>query len=81
MGVNKANALRLRAFNVTSGPEKGQAKLLAFVGGDLVAEVTDDAAGDLHRRAPRRSSSARPRTPTASIGSVDDVVVRVPSPF
>ena len=47
----KPNELRLRAFNVTSGPEKGSCRLLAFVGGQLVADVTDQAAGELQGRA------------------------------
>ena len=34
-GINKANELRLRAFNVTSGPEKGSCRILAYVGGQL----------------------------------------------
>ena len=69
------------AFNVTSGPEKGQARLLAYVGGELVAEATDAAAGELTGRAAAASRSARPRTPSGVVASVDDVVVRVPSPF
>ena len=32
-GINQANEMRLRAFNVTSGPEKGSCRILAFVGG------------------------------------------------
>jgi len=80
MGVNKANALRLQAVNVTSGPEKGQAKLLGYVGGDLVAEASDQAAGELTGEA---SSIAVGAVNSASgvIASVDDVVVRVPVDF
>ena len=52
-GLNKANELRLRAFNITSGPEKGSCRLLAFVGGKLVADVTDDGG--------RRAAAAAPR--------------------
>ena len=33
-GVDMANAMRLRAFNFTSGPEKGACKVIAFVGND-----------------------------------------------
>jgi hypothetical protein len=76
MGVNKANALRLRAIN----PKPGHAQLSAYVGGDLVAEATDETAGDLSGRA---SSVAVGATKSADgvIASIDDVVVRVPVDF
>jgi hypothetical protein len=80
LGVNKANSLRLRALNVTSGPERGQAHLFAYVGGALVAEATDEGAGDLSGRASAVSVGAT-KSAEGVIGSVDDVVVRVPSPF
>ena len=48
-GVNKANQLRLRAFNVTEGEEKGNCRILAFVGGEMVADVIDAGAGELQR--------------------------------
>jgi hypothetical protein len=80
MGINKANTLRLRAINNRSGPEKGQAKLFGYLGRDLVVEATDAAAGELSGRA---SSVAIGATKGASgvIASIDDVVIRVPSPF
>jgi len=80
MGVNKANALRLRAVNATSGSERGQASLLAYVGGTLVAEATDATSGELSGRAAAVSIGAT-KSANGVIGSVDDVVVRVPSPF
>jgi len=80
MGVNEANKLRLRAVNVTSGPEKGQARLFAYVGNTLVGEAKDEAAGDLSGR-----NSAvvvgTIKNGNGVVASVDDVVVRVPSPF
>ncbi|HEU4598432.1 MAG TPA: hypothetical protein VFS26_01675 [Solirubrobacterales bacterium] len=79
-GINEANKLRLRAVNVTSGPEKGQARLFAYVGKTLVGEVVDDAAGDLSGR----NSTVVVGTiknGNGIVASVDDVVVRVPSPF
>jgi hypothetical protein len=80
MGINEANVLRLRAVNVTSGPEKGQARLFAYVGNTLVGETVDDAAGDLTGR-----NSAivlgTIKNGNGIVASVDDVVVRVPSPF
>jgi hypothetical protein len=80
MGVNKANALRLRAINVRNGPEQGQAKLSAYVGGVLVAEATDEAAGELTGEASAVAIGAT-KNAHGVIGSVDDVVIRVPSPF
>lgn len=80
MGVNEANVLQLRAVNITSGPEKGQAQLFAYVGGKLVAEATDPGAGELTGR----NSTVIVGTiknGNGVVASVDDVVVRVPSPF
>jgi hypothetical protein len=78
-GLNRANELRLRAFNITSGPEKGSCHVLAFVGGRLVADVTDSAAGELEGRASGLSLGAVGNAKGAA-GSFDDVVIRVPSP-
>jgi len=80
MGVNKANGLKLRAINVRSGPEQGQAKLFAYVGGELVAEAVDGAAGELTGGASAVAIGAT-KNANGVVGSVDDVVVRVPSPF
>ena len=80
LGVNEANKLRLRAVNVTSGPEKGQARLFAYVGGTLVGEATDDGAGDLSGRASAVTVGTI-KNGNGIVASVDDVVVRVPSPF
>jgi hypothetical protein len=76
MGINKANALRLRALK----PAPGQAQLSAYVGGELVSEATDETAGDLSGAA---SSVAVGATKSANgvIASIDDVVVRVPVAF
>jgi hypothetical protein len=80
MGVNKANALRLQAVNVTSGPERGQAKLLGYVGGNVVTEATDETPGELTGRASSVTVGAV-KGANGVIASVDDVVVRVPGPF
>ncbi|HVD38396.1 MAG TPA: hypothetical protein VNC15_06160 [Solirubrobacterales bacterium] len=80
MGINEANKLRLRAVNVTSGPDKGQVRLFAYVGNTLVGEAKDDGAGDLSGR----NSTVVVGTiknGNEVVASVDDVVVRVPSPF
>jgi hypothetical protein len=79
-GLNRANELRLRAFNQTSGPEKGACHIVAFVGGQLVADVTDPAAGELEGRASGVSLGAIGNA-KGEVGSFDDVVIRVPSPF
>jgi hypothetical protein len=80
VGVNEANKLRLRAVNVTSGPEKGQARLFAYVGNKLVGEAVDDGAGDLTGRASAVVVGTI-KNGNGIVASVDDVVVRVPSPF
>lgn len=80
VGVNEANKLRLRAVNVTSGPEKGQAHLFAYVGNKLVGEAKDEAAGELSGRA-SAVVVGTVKNGNGIVASVDDVVVRVPSPF
>lgn len=79
-GLNQANQLRLRAFNVTSGPEKGNCRIVAFVGGKRVADVTDGAAGELQGRVAGFSVGAVGNAKGA-VASFESVVVRVPSPF
>jgi hypothetical protein len=71
MGLNKANALRLRAVN----SEPGKARLSAYVGGSLVAEANDETAGELSGRASAVSVGAV-NGANGVVGSVDDVVVR-----
>lgn len=80
VGINEANKLRLRAVNVTSGPEKGQTRLSAYVGSKLVGEAVDDAAGELSGRA-SAVVVGTVRNGNGIVASVDDLVVRVPSPF
>jgi hypothetical protein len=79
-GINEPTDLRLRAFNVTSGPDKGSCHILAFVGQTIVADVTDEAAGELQGRAAAVSIGAS-KAAKGLVGSFDDVVVRVPNPF
>jgi hypothetical protein len=79
-GLNRANEIRLRAFNVTSGPEKGSCRILAAVGGQLVADVSDPAAGELQGRTSGFSLGAVGNAKNA-MASFDDVVIRVPSPY
>ena len=79
-GVERDNDLRLRAFNITEGDEKGSCHLLAYVGGELVADVTDAGAGELTGRASGFSVGSAKAAKGAQ-ATVDNVVVRVPSPF
>jgi hypothetical protein len=79
-GLGKANELRLRAFNVTEGEEKGACRLLGFVGGKLVAKATDEAAGELSGRASGFSVGSA-KNANGAEASFNNVVVRAPSPF
>ncbi len=80
MGINDANNLVLRAVNISSGPEKGQAKLFAYVGSTLVGEAVDAGAGELTGRNSAVIVGTL-KNGNGVVASVDDVVVRVPSPF
>ena len=79
-GADEANELRLRAFNITEGDEKGNCQLLGFLGGKLVAEATDEGAGELKGRASGFSLGSA-KVAKGAQATVDDVVIRVPSPF
>jgi hypothetical protein len=79
-GVDRANKLRLRAFNITAGPDKGHCRILAYVGKVLVADFTDRAGGDLQGRASGFAVGATKNAKGAA-ASFDDVVVRAPNPF
>jgi hypothetical protein len=78
-GLDKANELRLRAFNITKGDEKGNCRILAFIGGQRVSNVVDDAA-DLTGEASGFSVGSA-KVAKGAQASFDDVVVRLPSPF
>jgi hypothetical protein len=78
--LDKATQLSLRAFNVTAGEEKGTCQLIAFVGGQPIAEVSDATAGELSGRASGFSLGSA-KVAKGAQASVDDVVVRVPSPY
>jgi hypothetical protein len=80
-GGNRANDLRLRAFNITSGEDKGKCTIVAFVGNERIAEATDDAAGFLQGRTSGFSLGTAGGNAKGAKASFDDVVVRVPSPY
>jgi hypothetical protein len=79
-GIDKPNQLRLRAFDVGGGPEGGSCQILAFVGGKLVAEATDEAAAELKGRLSGFSVGAA-TSANGVVASIDNLAVRVPSPF
>ena len=79
-GTDEPNELRLRAFNLTSGPDKGKCRVVAFVGAQQVADLLDPAAGELQGRGSGFSIGAA-GSAKGLMGSVDDVVIRVPNPF
>lgn len=79
-GVERDNDLRLQAFNVTEGEEKGSCHLLAYVGAELVADVTDAGAGALTGRASGFSVGSA-KVAKGAQATVDDVVIRIPSPY
>lgn len=79
-GTDQANELRLSAFNVTNGSDRGKCRIVAFIGGRQVADVLDPAAGTLQGRGSGFSIGAVGNA-KGVIGSVDDVVIRVPNPF
>jgi hypothetical protein len=78
-GTDRGNKLSLRAFNVTSGEDKGRCRILAYVGKVKVAEYTDRASGDLQGRASAFGVGASKKAKGIA-ASFDDVVVRVPDP-
>jgi hypothetical protein len=79
-GAEKPNQLQLRALNITSGEEKGTCQLFAYVGGQLVGEASDPGAGELTGQASGFSLGSA-KVANGAAASVDDVTVRVPSPF
>ena len=79
-GLDMPNTLRLRAVNITSGEQKGQAQLIGYLGSEPVVEATDAAAGELAGRFSAVTVGSR-KAAAELVASVDDVVVRVPSPF
>ncbi len=78
--INKTNQLSLQAIDVSSGPERGQCRIFAFAGGKQVAEATDPSARELRGSASGVAIGSGGVAAGAS-ASVDNVVVRVPSPF
>ena len=79
-GINKANKMRLRAFNLERTRDKDDCRLLVYIGDKRLAVVTDDHAGPLRGRFASMSVGSS-KNDAGAVASFDDVLVRVPSPF
>jgi len=77
MGLNKANALRLRAVD---SAEKGQVKITAYLGNTAVAEASDETGGEITGQFSGVTVGAA-KSGNGVVASVDDVIVRVPVRF
>ncbi len=81
LGLNKANALRLQALKISEeGPERGKVALTGFLGREKIVEGVDALPGEVAGEASTVVVGA-PKNGNGVIASVDDVVIRVPSPF
>jgi hypothetical protein len=76
-GVNQANALRLR---VVETAEKGKVQLTGYLGSAKVVEATDETAGELTGQFSGVLLGAV-KNGNGVVGSVDDIIVRVPVRF
>lgn len=74
-GLDEANQLRLSAIDAEGG-----CQLLGFVNGKQVVTATDESPGELSGRFSGFSVGAAAKAKGIA-ASVDDVVLRVPSPF
>lgn len=80
-GINKMNSIRLRATNVTEGPDKGQTTLIGLIGNEAVVEATDRAGGELKGRASAVVVGVAGNNGNGVVAKVERIVIRVPSPF
>jgi hypothetical protein len=76
-GLDEPTVVRLR---VEKGSDDGSAALSAYVGPEVIGEVTDEAAGELSGEFAAVSVGATKIAEGLS-GSIDDLVVRVPVAF
>ncbi len=77
--INEPTVVRLRAIN-GAGAEKGTTKLTAWVGQTMVGEATDETPAELEGESAAVAIGAT-KVAEGLVGSVDDVVVRVPSGY
>ena len=76
-GINEPTVVRLR---VEKGAGDASASVAAFIGPEVVGEVTDEAAGELTGEFAAASVGAN-KIAEGLLGSIDDLVVRVPVTF
>jgi hypothetical protein len=79
-GINRANELRLRAFNMKNTRDRDDCRLAIFINGKRMAVITDEQSGPLEGRSTTVSFGSKKPAPGAK-ASFDDVIVRVPDPF
>jgi len=79
-GIDKANKLRLRAFNLTHTRDPDDARLLVFIGDKRFANVVDPSAGPLRGRFAGVGVGSS-RNANGAVASFDNIAVRVPNPF
>jgi hypothetical protein len=77
--IGKPNVLRLRAIE-SAGAEKGSCKIGGYIGGELVAEATDPACGELIGEGTALSAGA-PNNGKEVVSSWAAIVVRTPVRF
>ncbi|MET0558186.1 MAG: hypothetical protein ABW065_05895 [Solirubrobacterales bacterium] len=78
MGLNKANALRLRVVN---GSEKGKVQVSGYLGNSAVVEATDENGGASLPGQFGGVVLGALKGPNGVVASYDDVLVRVPVRF
>jgi len=76
-GINEPTVVRLR---VTKAAGDASAAVAAFIGPEVVGEVTDEEAGELTGEFSAASVGAN-KIAEGLVGSIDDLVVRVPVTF
>ena len=79
-GTNKANRIRLRAFNMVNTDDKDDCRLILSVNGKRLAVVVDKRSGSLKGRETAFSIGSR-RSARGAIGSFDNIKISVPRPF
>lgn len=80
-GVNELNTVRLRATNITSGPEKGRTQLIGLLGNNKILEAVDPAGGELEGRASAVVVGGLAKNATGVVAKIEKIILRVPSPF
>ena len=76
-GINEPTVVRLR---IEKAAGDASASVAAFIGPEVVGEVSDEAAGELSGEFSAASVGAN-KIAEGLIGSIDDLVVRVPVTF